>query len=248
MSAQSFDDHKIAVTFFPSHTAKTKTSKSLTLPELGDKILQMTKPGKKRLPWLKLAVFGDARTEAGALRHDDNVLSITGVEVDYDTCRITFDEAVERLWAAGVRALVYTSRATRRASRRSGECCARRRSHCRPSAGTNWWRRCMACSGRASTRCRSPCRSRTTTAASTAIQTTGSRRWTATSSTCGWICCRRPSGGRRLSSAKHCQQIGIYCKQMPARPTRTRRSTGCSTGRNTGTATARATGTPTCWR
>jgi predicted P-loop ATPase len=106
---QSFDDHKIPVTFFPSHTAKTKTSESLTLPELGDKILQMTKPGKKRLPWLKLAVFGDARTEAGALRHDGNVLSITGVEVDYDTCRITFDEAVERLWAAGVRAIVYTS-------------------------------------------------------------------------------------------------------------------------------------------
>jgi hypothetical protein len=44
------------------------------------------------------------------VRNNENVLAITGVEVDYDGkgCA-TFDQAVERLQAAGVRALVYTS-------------------------------------------------------------------------------------------------------------------------------------------
>jgi hypothetical protein len=110
MSAQSIDDHKVTVTFFKNHAASTKTVENLTLWALGDKIQHMTKGSKARLPWLKLAAFGEERSSGGALRSNANLTEITGVEVDYDGngC-LTFDQAVERLWDAGLRALVYTS-------------------------------------------------------------------------------------------------------------------------------------------
>lgn len=60
-------------------------------------------------PWLKLARFGTARSGRGALRHDDNLLSITGVEGDYDGKTITPEDALRRLERAGLKALVYTS-------------------------------------------------------------------------------------------------------------------------------------------
>ena len=248
MSAQSFDDHKIAVTFFPSHTAKTKTSESLTLPELGDKILQMTKPGKKRLPWLKLAVFGDARTEAGALRHDDNVLSITGGEVDYDTCRITFDEAVERLWAAGVRAIVYTSPSYQKGVAEKW------RVLCPTSEPLPPERRYELVAALHGLLGEGIDPVSFTLSQSYYYGSVNSNPDHRVEALDGDFIDLRPDllsaavGGRRLSSAKHRQQIKIYCKQMPARPTRTRRSIDCSIGRSTKTATARATGTPTCWQ
>ena len=66
-------------------------------------------PAKMVCPWIKLARFGDSRTPKGALRHDRNLVEITGVEGDYDGEQIQPEEAVRRLEAAGVRAIVYTS-------------------------------------------------------------------------------------------------------------------------------------------
>ncbi len=45
----------------------------------------------------------------GSLRHDANVLTITGIEADYDAEQVSFDEAVERLTGQGVLSMVYTS-------------------------------------------------------------------------------------------------------------------------------------------
>lgn len=64
---------------------------------------------KDECPWVKLAIFGNLRTAKHSLRHDANVLAITGVEGDYDGEKMTMEEAIAKLEAHGVRAIVYTS-------------------------------------------------------------------------------------------------------------------------------------------
>ena len=108
-----------AVTFFGSYAATKKTERECTLTTLARHIEATTAPSKVGLPWLKLATFGDTRTPlipgdqgrmtGGSLRHDANVLGITGVEADYDAEQVGFGEAVDRLTNAGVMGIVYTS-------------------------------------------------------------------------------------------------------------------------------------------
>jgi hypothetical protein len=105
----ALDVHQIAVTFFDDKFAFVKYEDRLTLPDLAEEIRTLTDTSKKKLPWLKLAQFGDTPSPKGCLRTNENLLEITGVEVDYDAGETTFDQAVERLAAAGLRALVYTS-------------------------------------------------------------------------------------------------------------------------------------------
>jgi hypothetical protein len=74
----------MAVTQFENFAAATKTEGEFTLGALADKIRDTSRARKDWLPWLKLARFGNVRTEKNSLRNDANVLSITGVEADYD--------------------------------------------------------------------------------------------------------------------------------------------------------------------
>ena len=69
----------------------------------------MRRHEKDKLPWLKLAKFGNKRSDKNSLRHDLNVLEITGCELDYDIEEIGFDEAVKAVEAMGIHALLYTS-------------------------------------------------------------------------------------------------------------------------------------------
>jgi hypothetical protein len=64
------------------------------------------KPG----PLLKLARFGDVRTDKGSLRHDGNIVAIYGVEGDCDSGKLSPQEAVERLRDEGIRCVVYTTK------------------------------------------------------------------------------------------------------------------------------------------
>jgi hypothetical protein len=64
---------------------------------------------KSKCWWIKLATFGDVRTEKGSLRHDLNVIEVTGIEADYDGEKVQPEEAIEMLERAGIRAVVYTS-------------------------------------------------------------------------------------------------------------------------------------------
>jgi hypothetical protein len=90
----------------------TKTAEQIThsWPELVEH-LRVAGPysSKAACPWIKLARFGEVRTEAGALRHDANIVEITGVEADYDGEQIQPEQAVEMLERALLRAVVYTS-------------------------------------------------------------------------------------------------------------------------------------------
>jgi len=64
---------------------------------------------KDELPLLKLASFGNVRTQKGSLRHDPNVLAVHGVEGDYDEERLPMESAAEMLAKHGVAAIFYES-------------------------------------------------------------------------------------------------------------------------------------------
>lgn len=64
---------------------------------------------KDLCPWVKLATFGNLRSGKNSLRNNANVMSITGVEGDYDLEKIQPEQAVEMLERAQVKAIVYTS-------------------------------------------------------------------------------------------------------------------------------------------
>lgn len=98
-----------ALTVFRSIAACDKREERLTLGELAHRIRSTDAAAKPDLPWLKLARFGEARTIKGSLRHDANVLTISGVEADYDGETVPLAEATERLTKAGLLALIYTS-------------------------------------------------------------------------------------------------------------------------------------------
>ena len=114
-------DSEFTVTFFANHAAARKTEGHWSLVNLGRRIETQTAPQKSNLPWLKLATFGEIKTPlvpsadgsgrmtGGSLRHDANILTITGIEGDYDAEQVSFEEAVERLTGQGVLSMVYTS-------------------------------------------------------------------------------------------------------------------------------------------
>jgi len=99
----------IRVTFFRDAYARTLDAEEMALEQLRDLILKTDADTKESLPWLKLAQFGDKKTDNGSLRNDANVLSISGVELDYDDKKMAFDEAVGIAKATQLNAVLYTS-------------------------------------------------------------------------------------------------------------------------------------------
>ena len=80
-----------------------------TLRSLATRINAVTATRRADLPWLKLARFGNKRSDKGSLRHDANVIASTGIEADYDGGGVSIDEACEILTKQGLAAVVYTS-------------------------------------------------------------------------------------------------------------------------------------------
>jgi hypothetical protein len=107
---------KLSVTFFPTQSAFTKTEGEYEFEHLVPMIFNSDAKEKDRLPWLKLARFGWKKTAKGSLRHDSNVIAVSGCEVDYDNLAlpdmkgpISFGVACEILRDAGILGIVYTS-------------------------------------------------------------------------------------------------------------------------------------------
>ncbi len=109
MKADVNVDKLIHLTFFPDQWARTLTPEKMTLPALRDLILETSAPSKAALPWLKLASFGKEQSEERCLRHDANMHTISGIEIDYDGQLMSFDEAEGRLASAGLATLLYTT-------------------------------------------------------------------------------------------------------------------------------------------
>ena len=106
---QSPLDQPIAITFFKTFAATEKREQQYSLRALAGRIKAVTASSKSQLPWLKLAKFGDTPTDKDSLRHDANVLCITGIEADYDAGSLTVTEACIALENQGIAAMVYTS-------------------------------------------------------------------------------------------------------------------------------------------
>jgi hypothetical protein len=102
-------DHKVHVTFFRDFAAKDYTTDNLTLLDLRERVLNASARKKDNLPWLKLATFGNNRSQKASLRHDANVQRITGIEIDYDIEEVPFANALTALNGLQIGALLYTS-------------------------------------------------------------------------------------------------------------------------------------------
>lgn len=99
----------VHIMFIKDEYAKTFTTSEMQLWDLRDLVLTTTASKKVDLPWLKLATFGDVKSDKGSLRHDKNVIAISGVELDYDAEVMGFDEALAVLRKAQLQSLIYTS-------------------------------------------------------------------------------------------------------------------------------------------
>ena len=79
---------------------------------------------KRSMPLVKLATFGQKRSDHESLRHDENMLQISGIEGDYDAAvvgietaaarnisagLVPIETAAELLRAAGIEAVLYTT-------------------------------------------------------------------------------------------------------------------------------------------
>ena len=102
-------DRPLHVSFIKDKHARSIHSSYMSLRELAPKITEKHAPSKARLPWLKLAAFGAVASENGSLRSNANVLSVDGIEGDYDAEIVFPPHAVRALEAAGIAGLVYTS-------------------------------------------------------------------------------------------------------------------------------------------
>jgi hypothetical protein len=100
----------IAISLFADYFAKEITPVSGTLGDLAKTIRTTTSPAKDQLPLLKLARFGSTPIpHTGSLRHDQNLVSCTGCEGDYDAGEVTLDEAHERLLKANITAVLCST-------------------------------------------------------------------------------------------------------------------------------------------
>lgn len=102
-------DRELSISRFPDRSGFKINCHSLTLRQVAKRIAKKIASSKEDLPLLKLATFGDNRTDKGCLRHNENVLSISGIEGDYDAGDISPEEAEARLQTAGVAGLIYST-------------------------------------------------------------------------------------------------------------------------------------------
>ena len=108
-TASDIDARTVRITFFPDEAAQSLLTEDLTLSQLADRITKQTAASKMELPWLKLAVFGNKRSEKNCLRTNANVVQITGIETEHDAGELSFDTAIAVMREARVRSLLYTS-------------------------------------------------------------------------------------------------------------------------------------------
>lgn len=73
----------ILATFFRTYSALSKTETALKPDDLASRIKVQTASEKKKLPWLKLARFGDRKTNKGSLRWGVSAPLHTGVRASH---------------------------------------------------------------------------------------------------------------------------------------------------------------------
>lgn len=100
----------LAVTIFDDVHANSCQEYRWQIDDLADRLREpKTYPSKAACKLLKLAIFGEQRTEKGCLRHDPNVLEIFGVEGDYDGGEVSLADAQMLLSESNITGILYTS-------------------------------------------------------------------------------------------------------------------------------------------
>ncbi len=102
-------DRPLFITKYPDARARSKSRIRTSLRDLAGKLPDRIAASKSELPLLKLARTGDQRTAKGSLRSNANMLTIEGVEGDYDGECMSVADAAKQLRKAGIAALIYTS-------------------------------------------------------------------------------------------------------------------------------------------
>ena len=104
-----------AVTIFPNVSGTTLQRHDWTTDELVEH-LRNAGPylEKNKCPLVKLATFGEIRSEHASLRHDANVIEVHGIEGDYDGGEVSLSDAQVMLFENSVQAILYTSASHRR--------------------------------------------------------------------------------------------------------------------------------------
>jgi hypothetical protein len=102
-------DIPLTITRFPNTRAQSRIQFTLSLHDLAGQLSSITASTKAGLPLYKLATFGDHRTDKNCLRHDGNILEVSGVELDYDAGLISLEDAAQALHAARISGILYTS-------------------------------------------------------------------------------------------------------------------------------------------
>ena len=100
----------LAVTIFDDVHANSCQEYRWQIDDLAERLREpKTYPSKAACKLLKLAIFGEQRTEKGCLRHDSNVLQISGAEGDYDGGEVSLADAQMLLSEKSITAILYTS-------------------------------------------------------------------------------------------------------------------------------------------
>jgi hypothetical protein len=99
----------VAITLFSDRFAKTKNTERWPISKLAQVITLTTADDKTALPLLKLATFGNARSNRSSFRHDANVATVSGIEADYDGGDLPISHAINLLEQRGLWSIVYTS-------------------------------------------------------------------------------------------------------------------------------------------
>ena len=73
------------------------------MPDLAGEIRDRSATSKARLPWLKMAQFGEVRSAKNSLRTNANMKYISGIELDYDAAMMPFEAAIEAFRAVQLR-------------------------------------------------------------------------------------------------------------------------------------------------
>jgi putative DNA primase/helicase len=109
-SSHSAQPADFKYTTFENSSALTKKEVTGSWADLVNLLKNPKKyPTKAACTWIKLATFGYTFRHSGCLRHDKNVLTVTGIEGDYDGEVVSIGDARDTLNMCGVRAVLYTS-------------------------------------------------------------------------------------------------------------------------------------------
>ncbi|MDQ2093292.1 virulence-associated E family protein [Rhodalgimonas zhirmunskyi] len=102
-------DRPLNVTIFPDEYAASKKSGQLSLREIEVGIKKRIRPRKSQLKFVKLALFGEERSSRACYRTNANVLSVEGIEGDYDGEVMSPEEARDLLAENDIAGLIYTT-------------------------------------------------------------------------------------------------------------------------------------------